>query len=305
MTPYYIPPDRFPMELCPGVTMLGNYFFNLFLVRGSQKSALFETGISGIIDSVILQLEDLGVEPDYLVLSHPHSDHITGLTGLCKRFPKAEIITAKGAQEFVSHPKAGPLLLREDGFMSLGLEKKGIRPGRPPLETVPDLKGARTVEETTRLDLGNLDLELIPVQGHSPGNLMGWVESTRVLFCSDSLGFHFPGRGFWPLFFTGADTYLKGLDRIRDLDPRILCPAHQGPLKEKAVPQKIQESIETTLEAIKRINTTDLSDEDLALEMFQESYKDEFTLYTQDNIKNCARLLIKRAREFQGICRKA
>jgi hypothetical protein len=31
--------------------------------------------------------------------------------------------------------------------------------------------------------------------------------------------------------------------------------------------------------------------------MFKESYRDEFTLYTRENILNCTHLLIKRARE--------
>jgi 2-aminobenzoylacetyl-CoA thioesterase len=85
-----IPPPVFPMPLSARVTVLGNYFINLFLIKGDSKTALFETGISGIIDTVIFQLEALGVIPDYLILSHPHSDHTTGLPGLMERFPKCQ-----------------------------------------------------------------------------------------------------------------------------------------------------------------------------------------------------------------------
>ncbi len=171
MNPHYIPQDKFPMVLTPRIRVLGNYFFNLFLVTGSEKSALFETGISGVVDTVIQQLDDLNIEPDYLVVSHPHSDHITGLPGLMERFPNAAVVCAQGAPAFVSHPKAGPALIREDKFMSQGLEKMGITPGRPTLETIPDLGGATSIDSPTCLDLGGgTDLALMPVDGHSPGS---------------------------------------------------------------------------------------------------------------------------------------
>ena len=296
---YLIPEDKFPLSLSPGVTLLGNYFFNLSLVRGQKKSALFETGISGITDQVISQLEHLGVEPDFLIPSHPHSDHITGLPGLAERYARAEVLSASGAAEFVSHPKAGPLLLREDRFMSQRLEKMGILPGRPSLEKIPDLSGSRVIRDRTAVDLGSLTLELIPIGGHSPGNLMGWVREENILLSSDSLGFHFPGRGFWPLFFTGADLYLQGLQLIQSLDPDMICPAHQGPLKGEAAKKGIEEAMAATHAAIRRVKTAKLSDEALAMELFRESYKDEFTLYTEENIQNCSRLLIKRVRDLQ------
>ena len=296
---HYIPENEFPIPLTPGVTLLGNYFFNLFLVRGEKKSALFETGISGITDRVIAQLESLEAAPDFLIPSHPHSDHITGLPGLAERFPRAEILSANGAAEFVSHPKAGPLLIQEDRFMSLGLKKMGIEPGRPSLDKIPDLSGSRVIQGRTEIDLGGLTLELIPVAGHSPGNLMGLIREENILLCSDSLGFHFPGRGFWPLFFTGAELYLQGLEFIQTLNPDIICPAHQGPLRGEAAGKGIRQAIAATHKAIQRVRTTRLPDENLAMKLFRESYKDEFTLYTEENILNCSRLLIRRARDFQ------
>ena len=47
----------FPRELAPGLWVLGNYFFNLYLVKGSQASALIEIGVSAIVDEIIRQLK--------------------------------------------------------------------------------------------------------------------------------------------------------------------------------------------------------------------------------------------------------
>lgn len=298
MKDHYIPQDQFPMEITPGIRMLGNYFFNLILVSGAQKSALFEVGISGVVDQVIEQLNFLGVELDYIISSHPHSDHTTGLPGLADRFPMAEIIVAKGAQEFVNHPKAGPALIKEDAFMSQGLIKMGITPGRPPLNRIPNLNQAQIIEKKTALDLGGGTLlNLIPVHGHSPGNLIAHVPADQTVFCSDSLGFHYPGRAFWPLFFTNIKTYVDTIDLIASLEPRIICPAHQGPISGSAVQDGLQTARKTTLDIVQRIKQTQLTDDQLIKELFEESYVDEFTLYTESNIKNCTRLLLKRARE--------
>jgi glyoxylase-like metal-dependent hydrolase (beta-lactamase superfamily II) len=286
----------YPMQLSSGVMVLGNYYINLFLVQGHKKTALFEAGISGVVDTVIHQLEHLGAVPDYLIVSHPHSDHITGLPGLMKRFPDAQVVAGAGAGEFIAHPKARALMLTEDAFMSRGLAARGITPGRPPVDAIPDLSGAQVVSDTLALDLGGVDLELFPVKGHSPGNILGRVGD--ILFCSDSLGFHFPGRGFWPLFFMGAREYLDTQAQIQAMAPAIVCPGHQGPLLHKAAATGIRAGIDAARDFIKRVTRTSLTDRELEAQLFNESYRDEFSLYTKENIANCNRLLIKRARQM-------
>ncbi len=297
MKKHYIAQEKFPYKIHDHIILLGNYFFNLYLVNGQTSSALFEVGISGIVDSVISQLKSIGVKPDYLIPSHPHSDHITGLPGLVEAFPEAEIIVASGAKKFLEHPKAGSLLLKEDQFMSEGLKKFDIVPGRPSLLNIPDLADAGLVKQEECIDLGGVSLELLKVDGHSPGNLMGRVSPGNVVLCSDSLGFHFPGREFLPLFFTGADSYLSTLERIQSFNPTMICPAHQGPLTGDDAAKGIQLSIDTTRQLIESIKQSVKSDEILASEIFQQSYKDEFLLYTERNIQNCSALLVKRARE--------
>jgi glyoxylase-like metal-dependent hydrolase (beta-lactamase superfamily II) len=286
----------YPKPLSSRVTVLGNHSINLFLVLGDRKTALFEVGISGVVDTVIQQLDYLGVEPDFLIVSHPHSDHITGLPGLMERFPAAHVVAGKGAKEFITHPKAGPLMLAEDAFMSQWLDARGVTQGRPSLDTIPDLSGARVVTDPFLLDLGGVDLELFPVAGHSPGNILGRVKD--ILFCSDSLGFHFPGKGFWPLFFTGAREYLNTQAQIQAMAPAIVCPGHQGPLQHQAATAGIQAGIDAAHDFIERVTRTSLTDQELERQLFNERYRDEFTLYTKENIVNCHRLLIKRAREM-------
>jgi 2-aminobenzoylacetyl-CoA thioesterase len=299
MKEHYIPENRFPMKIDKNVFMLGNYFFNLFLIVGKRHCALFEVGISAVADKVIKQLDYLGITPDFIIPSHPHSDHITGLPALAKQYPGAQIIVAKGAKEFIEHPKAAPLMFKEDKFMAKNLTKFDITPGRPSLEIIPDLNEALVIHKKKTIDLGSISLDLLKVKGHSPGNIMGIINSQRIIFCSDSIGFHYPGRGYFPLFFTGADSYLTTINFIKEFHPLIICPAHQGPLKGEHSARGIQESYDTTVNSIKKIKQSALSDKRITQQLFEQGYIDEFTLYTPENIQNCCSLLIKRSKEFK------
>ncbi|MDM8537727.1 MBL fold metallo-hydrolase, partial [Desulfobacterales bacterium HSG17] len=292
------PENSFPIKLDDNIFMLGNYFFNLFLIVGNNRCALFEAGISAVVDSVIKQLETLGIEPDYIIPSHPHSDHITGLPGLVERYPKAQIIVAKESKEFIEHPKAAHLMFVEDKFMAKNLAKFNITPGRSSIEKIPDLNDSLAINKQNSLELGGITLDLIKVTGHSPGNLIGAIKKNKILFCSDSIGFHYPGRGYFPLFFTGADSYLSTMNFIKEFCPLIICPAHQGPLTGEKAIQGIQESYDLTVNTINMIQQSNLDDKTLADQLFKNGYKDEFTLYTPENIQNCCNLLIKRSKEF-------
>ena len=298
---YYIQPEEFPMQLKDNIFILGNYFFNVFLIVGDKKTALFETGISAVTDTIISQIESIQSPPDYIIPAHPHSDHITGLPGLMEKYPNATIISAKGAKEFIEHPKAGLLLIKEDKYLHQSLSQWGLIPKRKPLEAVPNLKTSLIVEKKKSLDLGNITLNLIKVDGHSPGNLIAYIPELKIAFTSDSLGFHYPGRFFFPLFFTGLHEYLATINLIKSFNPLILCPAHQGHIEGKTVKNALKETLDATYKIVDLIKQNKYSDNDLAEKLFNYCYVDEFTLYTESNIRNCVMLLIKRVKELKDI----
>ena len=295
----YIPEDRFPMQVSPGVQVIGNYYFNLMLVTGKEKTLLFEAGVSGVVDQVIRQLDQLEISPDIIVIGHPHADHVTGLPGLADRFKKARIIAGTGAKKFMTHPKAALALVAEDRFISRRLGENQLTPGRPSLDAPPDVSRIEEIACPARLDLGGgIFFDLLPSKGHSPGAMMGLAVPDQVLCCSDALGFHYPGRDFWPLFFTGTAAYLDTIQQIKALTPEIICPAHQGPIMANKVSLALETAESRALEIIKMIKDTPLNDAELVKEIFKMSYKDEFCLYTKENATNCAGLLVKRAREY-------
>jgi glyoxylase-like metal-dependent hydrolase (beta-lactamase superfamily II) len=84
------------------------------------------------------------------------------------------------------------------------------------------------IREDSRMDLGNCEVEILLTPGHTPSNISVFVPSDRILYCGDCLV-----NGYVPNLDTGSKDdwliWLNSLDRIADVDPRVVVPGH-GPI---------------------------------------------------------------------------
>ena len=290
--------NDFPRLLADNLWVVGNYYFNLYLVKGEQAAALIEVGVSAVVDEVVRQLSALKIRPSFMVVTHPHADHVTGLPGLRERFPNDLVVAGEGAAEFLAHPKTAPALFIEDRHMSDFLAAQGFTPGRPPLEELPSLENSLIAKDGDHMDLGGRTLRFLTVKGHSPGKIIVHVPEIKTLILSDSMGLRFPGRGVFPLFFTGYQDFIDTFDRLEALDPEVVGVAHQGPIVGKEAVKKAFREARAEAERLHDQIVDDPRDpEEIAKDVFDRYYRDECTLYTRENIMNCARLIVKRARE--------
>ncbi len=287
----------FPYEAAPGLWILGNYFFNLYLAQGEQASILIEAGVSAIADSVKAQLEQIGITPTFLVVTHPHADHVTGIDAFREFYPHIILIAGKGAPEFLAHPKAGNSIAVEDRHISEFLRSQGIIPGRIPVPEGPTLENCLIASDGDEMDLGGLTVRFLEVGGHSPGKIVVHIPEKRALLLSDSLGFRYPGRGFLPLFLTNRADYIGTLARLERLSAEFVGLAHQGYLVGRDAAEAFGQAGLQAQQLIKTIQEDQRSEEALVVDLFQKYYRDELLLYTEGNIVNCMRLIVKRARE--------
>ncbi|MCP4692500.1 MAG: Zn-dependent hydrolase, partial [Desulfobacterales bacterium] len=101
-------------------------------------------------------------------------------------------------------------------------------------------------------------------------------------------------------FFTGFLAFLASIEYMISLAPEIVGPGHQGPMRGADAVRALHDAYEATLNLYSRIIGEKKSDEEIADDLFKEYYRDEFTIYSEENIKNCTRLLVRRARENEA-----
>lgn len=79
---------------------------------------------------------------------------------------------------------------------------------------------------------GPLNLTALHTPGHAPDHLAFWMEEDRVLFSGDLI----LGRGSSMVTYPEGDVaaYLRSLDRVAELGPRMIFPGHWDPVTEAA-----------------------------------------------------------------------
>ncbi|MHB9099031.1 MAG: MBL fold metallo-hydrolase [Syntrophales bacterium] len=291
----------FPHELSGCVHILGNAAFPVYLVRGERGSALIEAGISATAGEAMDQLGRLRVKPDFVVITHPHGDHLTGLETIRKRFPAIRVIVGEGAAVFLSHPRAAETIMAEDRHLAAALHAREY-PAASPVQQVPLLADGMIRCDGEELDLGGVTLRFIEVRGHSPGNLAVFIPTAQTLLASDCLGFHYPAGRFFPLFFTGYAKYMATLDRLASLRPAILGLGHHGVMQGAEAEAAFALARWCASGLRERLLNGPGEEEGTVAEIFAEFYRDELTLYSRENIMNCCRLLVRRSREEVEAC---
>ena len=290
----------FPSQVTNNLWILGNNYFHFYLIKGNDTCALVEIGISAMVDILLEQLSSIGAKPDFLIVTHPHSDHVTGLDSLKQAFPKAKVIVGKGAESFLNHPKAAKTIINEDRYMAESMAFHGLLTQRHVIAAVPSLSGCKVMNDGDELDLGGLMISFWEAKGHSPGNILVHIPDLKTILVSDSLGNHYPGQGFFPTFFTGYTDYLATIDRLLALNPQILGLAHNGLFSRdediKDIFQKSREAANYVKAYV--INNDVRDDETIARNLFKFYYNDELTIYSPENILNCCRLLVRRIKEL-------
>ncbi len=150
-------------------------------------------------------LEDEGVRHFTVLLSHWHLDHVAGN----EAFADCEILAgARTAQLLAEHKEA----------IEAG-EHEGP-PGISPL-VLPTL----SFEGRTTLQVGERELEAIPVDIHSDDAIVLWDPAARLLVAGDTVEDTVTYVDEPDHF----EAHLRDLDRLLALDPAAVLPAHGDP----------------------------------------------------------------------------
>lgn len=130
-------------------------------------------------------------------------------------------------------------------------------------------------------------MEVIKIPGHSPDSICLFNSEERYALVSDSLGFPLKSGSInIPMFFSGFNDYIKSIEKIKELEPRIICTGHNGFVTDLSYCDVAIESAYNLREEIE----DGLKEEDL----FERIYINELRYYPESTIKGVAKILIKR-----------
>jgi glyoxylase-like metal-dependent hydrolase (beta-lactamase superfamily II) len=297
-----------PFQLTKNIILLGTEFFNLYLIKG-KTYAIIEGGVSGITYSFLNQLTQLDVPPEaisHLVILHSHFDHMMVFPTLKERYPWVEIVSSDLNRATFSSERILAKIFDSDRKMTLTLMGRGLISEAPNLNTYTSFPLDITISEGSILDLGNgIMIKFIETPGHSPDCLSAYCEKEGALFCSDGGGFYIPPNFLRPNYWFSLDEAEKSLEKMKAIDPYILCRGHYGAIvgREEARKhlQMARQSIEDfkafVLERIQSGESVDALTEGVT-ERFSKGFLELFP--PEDNYR-LWRLLVQRTLEYFGI----
>ena len=181
---------------------------NTYLVynEDTMQGFLVDPGAysSGIADKI----KELGIDINYIILTHGHADHIMGVEGFKTDFPDAKVI---------AHSKEKEMLGDVDFNMSRQF-------GQP-----TSIEADQYVEDEDEMDAGGLHLKFLFTPGHSPGGMCIYIPEEKTLFSGDTLFQASIGRTDFPgCSFKALEESIH--DKLWPLpDDTSVFPGHMGP----------------------------------------------------------------------------
>jgi glyoxylase-like metal-dependent hydrolase (beta-lactamase superfamily II) len=227
-------------EVAPGIhrieSDLGPRFMAQYLIIGADRVVLVDTGLAATPDEVLKPvLDDAGVEPDLILVTHADLDHCGGDRRMRELYPKALLACPELDRPWI---ESNATMLAEN---YLWHEPYGLdvpdEAGRR--EMLAQLGGDAPVDvgirggETIRVGAGRR-LDVLHLPGHTPGHIGLWDPDARVAIIIDAALsdgiYDRVGNKLIPPRYYDAESYRATVRRIRALEPELLLTAHYEPM---------------------------------------------------------------------------
>lgn len=200
--------------------------YNSYMVKGSEKIAVFETTKEKYFDGYLKELEERLPNPekiDYIVVDHTEPDHSGSISKLLDYAKNATVVGSHTAIEFLKN------IMNKD-FKHI------------------------VVKHGDKISLGDKTLEFISAPFlHWPDSMYTYIPEDEVLLCCDSFGSHYSNdkillskldenelkdygkalRYYYMCIFGPFKKYvLDGIEKIKDLKIDMILPGH-GPVLDR------------------------------------------------------------------------
>ncbi|MDY0361130.1 MAG: MBL fold metallo-hydrolase [Desulforegulaceae bacterium] len=219
---------------------------NIYIIA-SKKGIIFDSGYGTFYDlrffrkqylKVLNDIKKKGIEfnPYYIIPSHSHGDHFSGLSGI-RKFTKAKVCLTPLMAEVLASKEN---LIKKHKLSGspvrvLWKEERTKAAGRWDL-IFPHVFGLKflndpdiIINENDKINDGEKDWRIIPVKGHCDDHIALFNEKSGIMFCGDNiiqnvttwLG---PPR-------SDVEAYCRSLQTVYSLkNLKIILPGHGRPV---------------------------------------------------------------------------
>jgi glyoxylase-like metal-dependent hydrolase (beta-lactamase superfamily II) len=229
------------MEILPGVHQIEvNYKgrpLKLYLLRFGGESVLMDCGDAGVPAKDILPyFGKIGFDPrqlTYVLLTHPDIDHTGGVYAMRAAAPQAQCLCGDLDREQIETPE-GLADLRgrahyywhglgmDDAKRAAFLQNAGGAGSR--------LQVARTFAGGECLRVGDREIEILHLPGHSQGHLGVYLKSENTAIVGDAVhgtaNRFLDGRAAFAPTYMWVDAYLGTIDRLQAMRLDRLFSCH-------------------------------------------------------------------------------
>lgn len=185
---------------------VGSYYSNCYIVgsESSKEAAIIDPGAE--FNKIDNKINELGVKPKIIILTHAHGDHIGAVKELVEKYETKVYIHEEDAQALInSTTNFSKVLFGKD------------------ISINPDV----LLKDGDEIQLGDLKFEIIHTPGHTRGGIcikVGNIMMTGDTLFNNSIGrTDFPGGSFEEIINSIQEKIFKYDEDI------IIYPGHNSP----------------------------------------------------------------------------
>ena len=242
---------RKPGKIREQFWFLGREESGVYLLEGENGSILISGGMSYIIPDLLEQFSQFGIREESitkLLILHSHFDHVGIVPFFKRRHPEMELYASQRAWEILGMEKAvntinefsrnvAKRMGREEACSSYDLEWRNDASGK-------------IVREGDRIDLGDLEIAILEIPGHSSCCIAAYAQKFKALFPSDGGGIPFD-KTIIPSGNSNYTKYQENLERLKLFEVEYFCADHYG----YVIGEEAREFTPKTIEIAKQFRT--------------------------------------------------
>lgn len=269
------------------IKIAGNFIYPGYVVMGNSNSAMIDCGLNILGPKYRASLRQLLSDEEklgFLFLTHSHYDHLGAASYLKKNIKNLKV---------GGHEKIESLLAKESVRKRMADLSEIQRAFFPDLED-DDVSFTRLALDYTfgggeRIEIGDVCCEVFSAPGHTADSMAYFFPEIGALFPGESIGVP-EGKdasGVQVEFLSSYYDYITTIQKLADLNPKIICMAHAWIFTDDDAKRFFDESLRATVAYRQMIERAlDENDGDLnsAVEQIvRREYDEKGTIFQEKN----------------------